>query len=87
MNRFHPGTTACWQKEAQMNFKLATLTLHGRKSLIKINPLRVNYLVSQDGQYTKNHFGLDQTVDVVGVLDAVEKALYGIGTDRNFEPD
>jgi hypothetical protein len=69
-----------------MNFKLATLTLHGGKSLIKINPLRVNYLVSQDGQYTKIHFGLEQTVDVVGDLDAVEHALYGNRPDRNSEP-
>lgn len=60
-----------------MILKLATLTLHGRKALIKINPLQVNYLVAQDGDYTKVHFGPDQTVDVVGNLETVEKALYG----------
>jgi len=38
----------------------------------------VNYLVSQDQEYTKIHFGLDQTIDVTGGLEAVEKLLSGV---------
>jgi hypothetical protein len=61
-----------------MSLKLATLITHDGKTLIKINPLRVNYLISLDNQFTKVHFGLDQTVDVTGGLEAVEKALNGL---------
>jgi hypothetical protein len=83
MGCFHLRAADRCRKEIQMNLTLATLTLHGGKTLIKINPLRVNYLVSQDDQYTKIHFGLDQTVDVIGDLEAVEKVLYGSDPDRN----
>ncbi|KAF0164808.1 MAG: hypothetical protein FD157_1972 [Rhodocyclaceae bacterium] len=55
-----------------MSVKFVTFTTHDGKSQIKINPLRVNYLVSIEGGYTKIHFGLDQTVDVLGELDTVE---------------
>ena len=58
-----------------MNLKLATLVAHDGKTLIKVNPLRVNYLISLDNEYTKIHFGLDQTVDVTGGLEAVAKLL------------
>lgn len=61
-----------------MSLKLATLIAHDGKTLIKINPLRVNYLISQDDGFTKIHFGLDQTVDVTGGLEAVEAALSGL---------
>lgn len=61
-----------------MSLKLATLIAHDGKTLIKINPLRVNYLVSQDQEYTKIHFGVDQTIDVTGGLEAVEKLLSGV---------
>lgn len=60
-------------KEKPMSLKLATLIAHDGKTLIKVNPLRVNYLVSQEQEYTKIHFGLDQTIDVTGRLDTVEK--------------
>jgi hypothetical protein len=49
--------------------------MHDGKTLTKVNPLRVNYLVSLDGEFTKIHFGLDQTIDVTGGLDAVAKLL------------
>lgn len=58
-----------------MSLKLATLVMHDGKTLTKVNPLRVNYLVSLDGEFTKIHFGLDQTIDVTGGLDAVAKLL------------
>lgn len=61
-----------------MTLKLATLVAHDGKTLIKINPLRVNFLISLDGQFTKVHFGLDQTVDVSGGLEAVEAVLSGL---------
>ena len=61
-----------------MSPKFVTLTLHDGKTLIKINPLRVNYLVSPDGGYTKIHFGLDQTVDVIGELGDVESSLSAV---------
>lgn len=44
-----------------MTLKLVTLIAHDGKTLIKVNPLRVNYLVSQGPEYTKIHFGLDQS--------------------------
>lgn len=59
-----------------MSLKLATLIAHDGKALIKVNPLLV--LVSQDQEFTEIHFGLDQTIDVTGGLDAVEKALSGV---------
>lgn len=55
-----------------MSVKFVAFTTHDGKSQIKINPHRVNYLVSIEGGYTKIHFGPDQTVDVLGELDAVE---------------
>jgi hypothetical protein len=58
-----------------MSIKFVTFTAHDGKSLIKINPDRVNYLVSAESGYTKIHFGLDQTVDVIGELEAVETVL------------
>ena len=58
-----------------MNLKFATFTMHDGKTLIKINPLRVNYLLSPESGYTKIHFGLDQTVDVIGEQEAVEAVL------------
>jgi hypothetical protein len=58
-----------------MSLKLVTLIAHDGKSLVKVNPLRVNYLVSQEAEFTKIHFALDQTIDVMGGLEAVEKAL------------
>lgn len=58
-----------------MNIKFATVIAHDGKTLIKVNPLRVNYLISLDDQFTKIHFGVDQTVDVTGSLEAVENAL------------
>ena len=58
-----------------MSLKFVTFTMHDGKTVIKINPLRVNYLVSAESGYTKIHFGLDQTVDVVGELEAVEAVL------------
>lgn len=61
-----------------MSLKLATLITHDGKTLIKINPLRVNYLLSLDNEFTKIHFGLDQTIDVRGGLEAVEKVLVGV---------
>ncbi len=60
-----------------MSLKLVTLIAHDGKTLIKVNPLRVNYLVSQENEFTKIHFGLDQTLDITGGLEAVEKALSG----------
>lgn len=59
-----------------MSLKLATLIAHDGKTLIKVNPLRVNYLASQDSEYTRIHFGLDQSIDIRGV-EAVEKSLSG----------
>lgn len=61
-----------------MSLKFVTLFAHDGKTLIKINPLRVNYLISQDPEYTKIHFGLDQTIDVTGGLEAVEELLSGV---------
>ncbi len=61
-----------------MSIRFVTFNTHDGKSLVKINPLRVNYLVSPDPQYTKIHFGLDQTVDVIGELESVEKSLSGL---------
>ncbi len=61
-----------------MSLKLAALIVHDGKTLIKTNPLRVNCLVSQDQESTKIHFGLDQTIDVTGGLEAVEKLLSGV---------
>ena len=58
-----------------MGLKLATLIAHDGKTLVKVNPLRVNYLASLDNEFTKVHFGLDQTLDVTGGLEAVEKLL------------
>ena len=58
-----------------MSLKLATLMAHDGKTPIKISPLQVNYLVSLDEEFTKIHFGLDQTIDVTGGLEAVEAAL------------
>ncbi|MCF8178033.1 MAG: hypothetical protein K9J74_05955 [Sulfuritalea sp.] len=64
-----------------MSLKLVTLVTHDGKTLIKVNPLRVNYLISLEEEFTKIHFGLDQTVDVTGGLEAVEKALGGVVQD------
>ncbi len=61
-----------------MSLKLATLMGHDGKTSIKVNPLRVNYLGSLDNEFTKIHFGLDQTIDVTGGLEAVEKALSSV---------
>ena len=58
-----------------MSLQLATLVAHDGTTLIKVNPLRVNYLISMDNEYTKIHFGLDQTIDVTGGLEAVAKQL------------
>ncbi len=58
-----------------MSIKFVSFTTHNGKALIKINPMRVNYLVSPETHYTKIHFGLDQTVDVIGELEVVAKAL------------
>lgn len=58
-----------------MSLKFVTFTMHDGKSLIKINPVRVNYLISIEAGYTKIYFGLDQTVDVIGNLTDVEDAL------------
>lgn len=58
-----------------MNVEFVTFTTHDGKALIKINPQRVNYLVSPEQHYTKIHFGLDQTVNVIGELSEVERAL------------
>lgn len=58
-----------------MSIKFVSFTAHDGKSQIKINPYRVNYLVAADDGYTKIHFGLDQTVDVIGELEAVEAVL------------
>lgn len=65
-------------KGIQMSHQFATLITHDGKTLIKINPLRVNYLISLDEKFTKVHFGPDQTVDVTGGLEAVEAALSGL---------
>lgn len=61
-----------------MSLKLVTLIAHDGKTLIKLNPLRVNYLASQEKEFTKIHFGLDQVIDVTDGLDAVEKALSSV---------
>lgn len=61
-----------------MSLKLATLTMHDGKTLTKVNPLRVNYLVSLDSEFTKIHFGLDQTIDVTGGLEAVAELLSNV---------
>lgn len=61
-----------------MSIKFVTFTAHDGKSQIKINPYRVNYLVAADAGFTKIHFGLDQTVDVIGELEAVEAVLGGV---------
>jgi hypothetical protein len=45
-----------------MSLKFVTFTLHDGKTSIKINSIRVNYLLSPESGYTKIHFGLDQTV-------------------------
>ena len=58
-----------------MSLKLVTLTSHDGKTLIKINPMKVNYLTTQEEGFTKVHFGLDQTVDVMGTLDVIEGNL------------
>ena len=58
-----------------MNPRFVTFTMHDGKSLVKINPQNVNYLMSQESDFTKIHFGLDQTVDVIGELQAVEHSL------------
>ena len=63
-----------------MNIKLATLTLHDGKTRVKVNPQRVAYLVSLDSQFTKIHFALEQTIDVVGSLESVATSLC------SFEP-
>lgn len=62
-------------KEKPMSLKLATLIAHDGKTLVKVNPLRVNYLISQELEHTRIHFGLDQIIGVTGRLDAVEKVL------------
>ena len=59
----------------QMNVKIVTFTMHDGNSLVKINPQRVNYLMSVDAQFTKIHFGPDQIVDVIGDLKTVETSL------------
>lgn len=61
-----------------MSLKFATLVMHDGKSLVKVNPQRVNYLVSIDDGFTKIHFGLDQTIDVAGELEAVDKVLSSV---------
>lgn len=61
-----------------MSPTFATFVLHDGKSLVKVNPLRVNYLVSIDEGFTKIHFGLDQVIDVEGRLEAVEKVLSSV---------
>lgn len=58
-----------------MKFKFVTLTSHDGKRPIKFNPLRINYLVSDDDRFTKIHFGQDQTIEVSGNIDAVEAAI------------
>ena len=58
-----------------MGLKLVTLTSHDGKTLIKINPMNVNYLMTQEEGFTKIHFGLDQTVDVMGAMDVIEGSL------------
>lgn len=45
-----------------MSLKFVASTMHDGKPVIKINPVRVNYLISLESVYTKIHFGLDQTV-------------------------
>lgn len=69
------GLHAGCGKEIQMSLKFVTFTMHDGKSVIKINPQRVNYLVSTESGYTKIHFGLDQTVDVIGEPASVEAVL------------
>ncbi len=58
-----------------MSIKFLSFTMHDGKSVIKINPDRVNYLISTEIGYTKIHFALDQTVDVIGDLAEVEAVL------------
>ncbi len=58
-----------------MSLKRATLIAHDGKTLIKVIPLRVNYLASRDQECARIHFGLDQTIDVTDRLEAVEKLL------------
>jgi len=58
-----------------MSVRFVTFTMHDGRTLIKINPQRVNYLQSQDDMYTKIHFGVDQTVAVIGTLETVETSL------------
>ena len=60
-----------------MTLKFVTFTMHDGKSAIKVNPLRVNYLTTAENGYTKIHFGLDQTVDVIGEPESVEALLSG----------
>lgn len=62
-----------------MNVRFVTFVMHDGKSLVKVNPQKVNYLYSQDSQFTKIHFGLDQTVDVMGDLQTVENSLSSPG--------
>ena len=58
-----------------MSLKRPTLFAYDVKALIKINPLRVKYLVSRGQEYTRIHFGLDRTIDVTGRLEAGQKVL------------
>lgn len=69
------GLHAGCGKEIQMSIKFLSFTMHDGKSVIKINPDRVNYLISTESGYTKIHFALDQTVDVIGDLAEVEAVL------------
>jgi hypothetical protein len=69
------GLHAGCGKEIRMSVNFVSFTMHDGKSVIKINPTRVNYLISTEIGYTKIHFGLDQNVDVIGDLADVEAVL------------
>ena len=58
-----------------MKFKFVSLSAHDGKRTIRFNPLRINYLISEDERYTKINFGQDQTLEVSGDISAVEAAI------------
>lgn len=55
-----------------MSLKLATANARNGKTLIKANRLRVNYLVSQDRQFTRIQLGPRQAMDVADGLKAAK---------------
>lgn len=65
-------------KGKSMSLKLATPVMQDGTALIKGNPLRGNYSISPDEEFTQAHFGLDQTIDARGGPEAAENSLRSV---------